>query len=127
MHGADYPTLEFAIIARRGECGASPHALPVVSPSPGTAVHSTATRLAEALAKVSGTDHRKRLAAIFAADAAGCSRLMSLDERAPPASRLEALKGDRNGQHSIRINDQWRLCFIWTAAGPERVEIVDYH
>ncbi len=49
------------------------------------------------------------------------------DLRAPPANRLEALKGNRSGQHSIRINDQWRLCFIWTAAGPERVEIVDYH
>jgi proteic killer suppression protein len=49
------------------------------------------------------------------------------DLRAPPANRLEALKRDRSGQHSIRINDQWRLCYIWTAAGPERVEIVDYH
>ncbi len=38
-----------------------------------------------------------------------------------------AWAGDRSGQHSIRINDQWRLCFVWTAAGPERVEIVDYH
>ena len=46
---------------------------------------------------------------------------------APPGDRLEALKGDRRGQHSIRINDQWRLCFVWTDAGPERVEIVDYH
>jgi len=41
--------------------------------------------------------------------------------------RLEALKGDRSGQHSIRINDQWRICFVWTAAGPTNVEIVDYH
>ena len=49
------------------------------------------------------------------------------DLHAPPANRLEALKGDRSGQHSIRINDQWRLCFVWTATGPERVEIVDYH
>lgn len=47
--------------------------------------------------------------------------------RSPPGNRLEALKDDRAGQHSIRINDQWRLCFIWTAAGPEHVEIVDYH
>jgi len=46
---------------------------------------------------------------------------------APPGNRLEALKGDREGQHSIRINDQWRLCFRWTEAGPEDVEIVDYH
>jgi len=49
------------------------------------------------------------------------------DLRSPPGNRLEALKGDRAGQHSIRINDQWRICFRWTAAGPENVEIVDYH
>jgi proteic killer suppression protein len=47
--------------------------------------------------------------------------------RIPPANRLEALKGDRKGQHSIRINDQWRICFRWTSAGPEDVEVVDYH
>jgi toxin HigB-1 len=47
--------------------------------------------------------------------------------RAPPGNRLEALKGDRAGQHSIRINDQFRVCFRWTKAGPEDVEIVDYH
>ena len=49
------------------------------------------------------------------------------DLMAPAANRLEALRGDRKGQHSIRINDQWRICFVWTAAGPEHVEIVDYH
>jgi proteic killer suppression protein len=49
------------------------------------------------------------------------------DLRAPPGNRLEALKGDRTGQHSIRINDQWRLCFVWTQAGPAEVEICDYH
>ena len=49
------------------------------------------------------------------------------DLRAPPANRLEALSGDRRGQHSIRINDQWRVCFVWTKEGPENVEIVDYH
>ena len=49
------------------------------------------------------------------------------DLMAPPANRLEALKGERKGQHSIRINDQWRVCFVWTSAGPEQVEIVDYH
>lgn len=47
--------------------------------------------------------------------------------RAPPGNRLEALKGDRKGQCSIRINDQYRICFRWTPDGPERVEIVDYH
>jgi toxin HigB-1 len=49
------------------------------------------------------------------------------DLRVPPGNRLEALKGDRAGQYSIRINDQWRICFRWTAAGAEDVEIVDYH
>jgi proteic killer suppression protein len=52
----------------------------------------------------------------------------SLDDlRSPPGNRLEALKGDRAGQHSIRINDRYRLCFIWTEDGAEDVEIVDYH
>jgi len=46
---------------------------------------------------------------------------------APPGNRLEALKGGRSGQHSIRINDQWRICFVWTDSGPAEVEIVDYH
>lgn len=49
------------------------------------------------------------------------------DLRAPPANRLGALKGDRKGEHSIRINDQWRICFTWTDVGPAEVEIVDYH
>ena len=49
------------------------------------------------------------------------------DLRSPPANHLEALAGARKGQHSIRINDQWRICFVWTAEGPIQVEIVDYH
>ena len=49
------------------------------------------------------------------------------DLRVPPGNRLEALKGDRAGGHSISINDQRRIFFVWTAAGPEEVEIVDYH
>ena len=49
------------------------------------------------------------------------------DLLAPPANRLEKLKGDRAGQYSIRINDQWRICFVWTQDGPRDVEIVDYH
>ena len=49
------------------------------------------------------------------------------DLRAPPGNRLEALKGERNGQHSIRINDQWRICFRWEAGDAYGVEIVDYH
>lgn len=47
--------------------------------------------------------------------------------RSPPGNRLEALYGDRRGQHSIRVNAQWRLCFVWTDNGPRDVEIVDYH
>jgi len=49
------------------------------------------------------------------------------DLRAPPGNRLEALTGNRAGQYSIRVNDQWRLCFVWTDAGPTDVEICDYH
>ena len=47
--------------------------------------------------------------------------------RSPPGNRLEALKGNREAQHSIRVNNQWRLCFRWTPSGAEDVEIVDYH
>ena len=50
-----------------------------------------------------------------------------IDLRSPPGNRLEALEGSRKGQHSIRINAQWRICFIWSPNGPENVEIVDYH
>ncbi len=49
------------------------------------------------------------------------------DLRFPPGNHLEELKGDRAGQHSVRINQQWRICFLWTASGPADVEIVDYH
>ncbi len=49
------------------------------------------------------------------------------DLRTPPGNRLEALAGDRVGHHSIRINDQWRICFRWTDLGPEDVDITDYH
>lgn len=49
------------------------------------------------------------------------------DLASPPGNRLEALAGDRKGQHSIRINDQFRVCFVWTAQGPAEIEIVDYH
>lgn len=47
--------------------------------------------------------------------------------RTPPGNRLEALSGDRKGQHSLRINEQWRLCFVWRVDGVHQVEIVDYH
>jgi proteic killer suppression protein len=56
------------------------------------------------------------------------SRAGSLhDLRAPPGNRLEAVGGDRKGQHRIRINQKWRVCFIWSDSGPAQVEIVDYH
>ena len=65
----------------------------------------------------------KGLAKLRLVDAA-----VSLDDlRSPPGNRLELLKGERKGQYSIRINDQFRVCFVWTAGGPEQVEIVDYH
>ena len=50
-----------------------------------------------------------------------------VDLATPPGNHLEALAGDRKGQHSIRINNQWRLCFVWNNGNPEKVEIVDYH
>ena len=54
--------------------------------------------------------------------------VITLDElKVPPGNRLEALKGDRKGQYSIRINDQFRICFVWTDHGPAEVEITDYH
>lgn len=63
---------------------------------------------------------RRKLAMLNAA--------VNLDDlRAPPGNRLEALHGDRKGQHSIRVNDQWRVCFVWRDDGPHDVEIVDYH
>jgi proteic killer suppression protein len=62
----------------------------------------------------------RKLLILDAADAIG-------DLRVPPGNRLEKLKGDRSGSYSIRIDQQWRICFSWTEAGPEDVEIVDYH
>ncbi len=78
--------------------------------------------------------HGKRVAKFANLEKVATRKLQMLDDAAelrdlmaPPANRLEALKGERKGQHSIRINDQWRVCFVWTPAGPEQVEIVDYH
>jgi proteic killer suppression protein len=67
--------------------------------------------------------HRVALRKLVMIDAA----VVLDDLRVPPGNRLEALEGDRVGQHSIRINQQWRICFRWTEAGAEDVEIVDYH
>lgn len=62
----------------------------------------------------------RKLVALYLAD--------KIDElRFPPGNRLEKLKGDREGQHSVRINDQWRICFVWKEDGAHDVEIVDYH
>ena len=69
--------------------------------------------------EIQRTAHRKLLM-IDAADFLN-------DLRIPPGNRLEALSGKRQGQHSIRVNDQWRVCFTWTLAGAENVEILDYH
>jgi proteic killer suppression protein len=62
----------------------------------------------------------RKLLILDAAEAIG-------DLRVPPGNRLEKLRGDRAGTYSIRVNQQWRICFNWTTAGPEDVEIVDYH
>ena len=72
--------------------------------------------------------HWRSFAAVAARklDAVDAAEMLR-DLAVPPGNRLEALKHDRAGQHSIRINDQWRLCFRWTEAGVEGVEIVDYH
>lgn len=78
-----------------------------------------AGRRVKRFANVAATAERK----LQQLDAA--TRLDAL--RAPPGNRLEALTGDRQGQHSIRINDPWRLCFVWQEDGAHDVEIVDYH
>ncbi|MBS3960126.1 MAG: type II toxin-antitoxin system RelE/ParE family toxin [Xanthomonadaceae bacterium] len=79
--------------------------------------------------------HERRKVGRFAAFEATARRKLAMldaavalkDLAVPPGNRLEALKADRAGQHSIRINDQYRICFVWTDDGPENVEIVDYH
>ena len=77
------------------------------------------------------TGRNRRFAAIAGVAARKLAQLDAAETlaflRAPPGNRLEALKGDRAGQHSIRVNDRFRLCFRWTKAGPEDVAIVDYH
>ena len=75
--------------------------------------------------RVRSTDPRIHRVALRKLRQVGSAEVLE-DLPAPPGNRLEALKGDRAGQHSIRINDQWRICFMWTDAGPEEVQIVDY-
>jgi len=77
---------------------------------------------------------RKRVARFVNIEAVARRKLGQLDAvhllqdlASPPGNRLEVLDRDRTGQHSIRINDQWRICFVWTPQGPNNVEIVDYH
>jgi proteic killer suppression protein len=76
--------------------------------------------------RVKGLDPRIQRVALRKLAMLDAAELLE-DLRVPPGNRLEALKGDRTGQHSIRINQQWRICFVWAAGGPEDVEIVDYH
>ena len=78
--------------------------------------------------------HGQRVRRFEAVQAQAERRLQILDSATSlvdlaglPSNRLEALHGDRQGQHSIRINDQWRVCFVWREDGPHEVEIVDYH
>ncbi len=91
-------------------------------------IQSFACRETEALfnrRRSRGFDQIERIARrkLLMLDAAGSLE----DLRSPPGNRLEALRGDRRGQYSIRINDQFRICFSWSDAGPAEVEIVDYH
>lgn len=76
--------------------------------------------------RVKGIDPRIQRVALRKLAMLDAAELLD-DLRVPPGNRLEALKGDRAGQHSIRTNQQWRICFVWTPAGPDDVEIVDYH
>ena len=69
----------------------------------------------------------RRLRSSLSPDASGYTIDTLESLRAPPSNRLEALKGDRAGQHSVRINDQFRLCFVWRDGHAHHVEIVDYH
>lgn len=86
----------------------------------------------EATRKVWDREHVKKFGSDLQRVAQRKLRLLNAAEtindlRIPPGNHLEKLSGDRDGQHSIRINDQYRVCFTWTAAGPADVEITDYH
>lgn len=72
------------------------------------------------------TRDREKLATFSCKQRSTAAKTLA-DRRVPPGNRLEKLRGDRKGQHSIRINDQWRICFPWTKAGPEDATITDCH
>ena len=92
------------------------------------AIQSFRCRQTEALFQGKRSRRFVNIEAIAMRKLAMLHRAATLDDlRIPPNNRLEALRGDRSGQYSIRINQQWRLCFIWSDAGPGNVEIVDYH
>ncbi|MGB3186410.1 MAG: type II toxin-antitoxin system RelE/ParE family toxin [Ornithinimicrobium sp.] len=86
----------------------------------------TATQRLWSLRRAKGIDPRIERAALRKLVMLDAAETLD-DLRVPPGNRLEVLEGDRVGQHSIRINQQWRMCFVWTQAGPEDIEIVDYH
>lgn len=82
----------------------------------------------EALFKIGKTKHFTAIQAVAERKLQMLDSAVTLDFlRSPPGNRLEALAGDRVGQHSIGVNEQWRICFVWTELGPWNVEIVDYH
>lgn len=92
------------------------------------AIQSFRCRQTEALFQGKRSRRFVNIEAVAMRKLAMLHRAATLDDlRIPPNNRLEALRGDRSGQYSIRINQQWRLCFIWSDAGPGNVEIVDYH
>ncbi len=95
---------------------------------PRVAIQSFASRDTEALFKGKQVRKWRHFEEVAMRKLAMLNRAMVLhDLLVPPGNRLEALKGDRLGQYSIRINDQWRVCFTWVEGGPRNVEIVDYH
>ena len=92
------------------------------------AIQSFRCRQTEALFQGKRSRRFVNIEAVAMRKLAMLHRAATLDDlRIPPSNRLESLHGDRSGQYSIRINQQWRLCFIWSDAGPGNVEIVDYH
>lgn len=91
-------------------------------------IHSFASKDTEALFQSKVVPKFKNIERIARRKLLQLNAATKLDNlRVPPGNHLEELKGDRKGQHSIRINDQWRICFVWNEEGVNDVEIVDYH